>query len=61
MKQRIEDITINLDDIKEELTESNTKLNYACKKLDKYLSLILLNNSNIDFVSINKSSIDSIL
>jgi hypothetical protein len=34
MKQHIEDITINLDDIKEELTESNTKLNHACKKLD---------------------------
>ena len=34
MKQQLEDITINLDDIKEELTESNTKLNYACKKLD---------------------------
>jgi len=34
MNQRLEDITINLDDIKEELTESNTKLNYACKKLD---------------------------
>ena len=33
MKQKLEDITINLDDIKEELTESNTKLNYACKKL----------------------------
>jgi hypothetical protein len=34
MKQQLEDITINLDDIKEELTESNTKLDYACKKLD---------------------------
>jgi phage anti-repressor protein len=34
MKQQLEDITLNLDDIKEELTESNTKLNYACKKLD---------------------------
>jgi len=34
MKQHIEDITINLDDIKEELVESNTKLNHACKKLD---------------------------
>uniref|UniRef100_A0A6C0EDC4 DUF3627 domain-containing protein n=1 Tax=viral metagenome TaxID=1070528 RepID=A0A6C0EDC4_9ZZZZ len=34
MKQHLEDITINLDDIKEELTESNTKLDYACKKLD---------------------------
>jgi hypothetical protein len=34
MKQHIKDITINLDDIKEELTESNTKLIYACKKLD---------------------------
>jgi phage anti-repressor protein len=34
MKQQLEDITINLDDIKEELTESNTKLDYTCKKLD---------------------------
>ena len=34
MKQQLEDITINLDDIKEELTESNTKLTYACKKLN---------------------------
>ena len=34
MKQQLEDITINLDDIKEELSESNTKLDYTCKKLD---------------------------
>ena len=33
LKQKLEDININLDDIKEELTESNTKLDYACKKL----------------------------
>ena len=34
MKQHFEDIIINLDDIKEELTKSNTKLNHACKKHD---------------------------
>jgi len=48
MKQHIEDITINLDDIKEELTESNTKLNYACKKLDIAVEDRVPKTTNLD-------------
>ena len=34
LEQKLDNVNNNLEDIKEELTESNYKLNFACKKLD---------------------------